>query len=257
MKLTQKEQGNDVLREIGSVLVAELISLGIDFTFFICYIPPMAAETPTPNLEAQLAALQKRNVWLERQLALEKAGVPENYVKHELGVRTLAELAQLSPERQAKLFWRVAMRLERASVAKTFVGAAEYAVTHNLEWNGEEPHPTWKELSVEFQHVSERVMGTERTAVSGLSSWTIMTALRHDGTEDTFSLRTVPLNSFRVNRTPILALRPDSEGRVDEAMLNQGISQEKAAELLDFARGVRGGFEVFDTRYVSIRCPIN
>ena len=152
----------------------------------------MAVETPVPNLDAQVANLQRRNAWLERQLALEEARVPQNYAGRELEGKTLAKLAQLTLKKQAELFWRVALDLRSASVAKTFVGAAEYAVTHNLEWNGEEPHPTWKELKVDFQHVSERVLGIEPTTVSDLSSWTIMVAVRHDGTEDPFSIRNIP-----------------------------------------------------------------
>lgn len=215
----------------------------------------MSVEAPAPSLEAELETLQRRNAWLERQLSLEKARVPENYAGRELNDKTIHELAQLTPKRQAELFWRMALSLNDARVAKTFVQAAEYKVVHNLEWNGEKPHPTWRELKVGFQRVSERVLGIKPTEISDLSSWTMMIAIRHDGTEDPFSIRNIPLPSFRDDRTPILPLKPDSEGRVDEEKLSQGVSQEKAAELLDFARGVRGGLQVLSTNYVPSNAP--
>ena len=192
-------------------------------------------------LNAQIAALQRRNTWLERQVELERARVPQNYVDRKLGGKSLEELAQLTARQQADLFRFVYYCLETASVTEERPLAPSIPV-HNLEWNGELPHPIWNEARTGFLHMSTKETRRVNNEAREFGYWRIISAIRPDGSRDHFSVRTIHLPQFRDDISLIFSTPPDEYGIMKKGA--QLADTDKVAELFDFARGVRGGLRV-------------
>lgn len=206
----------------------------------------------TQPVQSEIAALERRNAWLERQVLLEKARVKPNYVERDLEGKTLQELSQLTSLEQAGIFRRVASTLFNAGVTEEKPLAPTIPV-HNLEWNGENPHPTWKEVIVRFGHLYPDVARKINPDASDLSDWAIVGAIRQDDSIDYFSSRYISLSSFKTDISPIYAGAPDERGRMKENV--PYAPGQTVAELLDFTRGVRGGLRIIGHQAILPHVP--
>ena len=190
--------------------------------------PRMNQEQREQALNAEIAILRRRNAWLERQVVLERAGVERaSGVESELRGLSVKELAALPKKELSELFVRSSMFLHDARMAERRDHGGQDE--RNLEWNGQMPHPKWREISFNFVGEYDDKNG---------SHWIRTKLTKHDGKFDYFSLRREMLGNFREETSPLFSGNPK---KVSDGV---PVGLEVSAEILDFMRGSTGGMKL-------------
>jgi hypothetical protein len=208
----------------------------------------MIESTSVSNLEENERHTRKV-IWFQKQIKLAEMRVPQNRVSEVLKGKSVVDLANLAPQAQSLLLIDVAHALNSAKCVPSFITNKSYDEIHALEWNGEEQHPTWKWLDVEFKNELTGKIRDRRKPIS----WITMSAARNDGAIDNFTVFIVELGNFKRDISPIFSMGVVAPGKRDlfrewkrDELPVTG--QQMVAQILDFSRGVRGGLKVVERK---------